>query len=272
MRTVQRTYTLFGIAELEDEARQRAYTDWLAKGNDYPYASENCDTLEAFCNLFRIVCTNYRYDSCTYAYRFYTKHEADTEELSGVRLLAYLYNNFHAGLYKPKVYWTKDRKKRRRSRISVTCECPFTGVVSDEIILQPLMDFMRSPDTRNFKELMRDCLENFFRSCRDDCEYCESEEYFTDESHRNNWEYLIVSIRPTTGIKPLYTTIATVTMNLIVSAAIVLLNPYVTIYISYKIPPFALSVHIPDVSTSIYVEVDSKVLLGLPFCDKAFVR
>ena len=73
----------------------------------------------------------------------------------------------------------------------VTCECPFTGVVSDEIILQPLMDFMRSPDTRNFKELMRDCLENFFRSCRDDCEYCESEEYFTDESHRNNWEYLI---------------------------------------------------------------------------------
>ena len=82
----------------------------------------------------------------------------------------------------------------------------------------------------------------------------------------------MVSIRPTTGIKPLYTTIATVTMNLIVSAAIVLLNPYVTVYISYKIPPFALSVHIPDVSTSIYVEVDSKVLLGLPSCDKAFVR
>lgn len=83
---------------------------------------------------------------------------------------------------------------------------------------------------------------------------------------------LAVSIRPTTGIKPLYTTIATVTMNLIVSAAIVLLNPYVTVYISYKIPPFALSVHIPDVSTSIYVEVDSKVLLGLPFCDKASGR
>lgn len=88
---------------------------------------------------------------------------------------------------------------------------------------------------------------------------------------KTNYE-LSVSIRPTTGIKPLYTTIATVTMNLIVSAAIVLLNPYVTVYISYKIPPFALSVHIPDVSTSIYVEVDSKVLLGLPSCDKAFVR
>ena len=61
-------------------------------------------------------------------------------------------------------------------------------------------------------------------------------------------------------------------MNLIVSAAIVLLNPYVTVYISYKIPPFALSVHIPDVSASTCVEADPKVLLGLPFCDKAFGR
>ncbi len=82
----------------------------------------------------------------------------------------------------------------------------------------------------------------------------------------------IVSIRPTTGIKPLYTTIATVTMNLIVSAAIVLLNPYVTIYISYKIPPFALSVHIPDVSASTCVEADPKVSHELHSCDKAFGR
>ena len=40
-------------------------------------------------------------------------------------------------------------------------------------------------------------------------------------------------------------------MNLIVSAAIVLLNPYVTVYISYKIPPFALSVHIPGHTRSL---------------------
>ena len=149
MRTVQKTYTLFTLSELDDEARQRAYADWLAKGSDYPYVYENRNTLEAFCNLFRIVCANYRYDSCTYAYHFRTGHGEETERLSGVRLLAYLYNN-----------------------------------------LQPLMNFMRSPDGRNFKELMRDCLENFFRSCRDDCEYVESEEYFTNESHSNNWEYL----------------------------------------------------------------------------------
>ena len=41
-----------------------------------------------------------------------------------------------------------------------------------------------------------------------------------------------VSIRQTTGLKLLYTTIATVTMNLIVAVAIVLLNLYVTACIS----------------------------------------
>ena len=45
-----------------------------------------------------------------------------------------------------------------------------------------------------------------------------------------------VSIRQTTGIKLLYTTIATVTMNLIVAVAI-------------------LSILFPDVAASIYVEV-----------------
>lgn len=42
---------------------------------------------------------------------------------------------------------------------------------------------------------------------------------------RHDWHE--VSIRKTTGVKPFYTTIATVTINLIVAVAIVLLNLYV---------------------------------------------
>ena len=99
MRTVQKTYTLFNIAELEGEAVEKAYTDWLAKGQEYPYAAFNSNTLEAFCNLFRVACTYYRYDSQTYCYRFHTKYEESTEELSGIRLRTFIYNNFHYGLY-----------------------------------------------------------------------------------------------------------------------------------------------------------------------------
>ena len=44
-----------------------------------------------------------------------------------------------------------------------------------------------------------------------------------------------VSIRRTTGFEPFYTVIATVTINLIVAVAIVLLNLYVAAEISYLI-------------------------------------
>ena len=58
--------------------------------------------------------------------------------------------------------------------------------------------------------------ENFFtlRDAVEKLSDTEQEAFFV-------WCNYKVSIRPTTGIKPLYTTIATVTMNLIVSAAIV---------------------------------------------------
>ena len=136
----------------------------------------------------------------------------------------------------------------------------FIGLQSQEVAVKPVVNVVLKSDAQALEEVV--VVAYGTQSARTVTA--------SVASIRN--DALKVSIRPTTGIKPLYTTIATVTMNLIVSAAIVLLNPYVTVYISYKIPPFALSVHIPDVSTSIYVEVDSKVLLGLPFCDKASGR
>ena len=45
----------------------------------------------------------------------------------------------------------------------------------------------------------------------------------------------MVSIRRTTGFEPFYTPIATVTINLIDAVAIVLLNLYVAVGISFQI-------------------------------------
>lgn len=52
----------------------------------------------------------------------------------------------------------------------------------------------------------------------------------------------------------LYTTIATVTINLIVAVAIILLNLYVAVSTGCRLPPLVLSMHFPDVAASIYVE------------------
>ena len=65
---------------------------------------------------------------------------------------------------------------------------------------------------------------------------------------------------------------ATVTMNLIVAVAIVLLNLYVAYGISCQIPHVVLSIYFPDVSISICVEADPKVFHELHSCNKAFGR
>ena len=83
---------------------------------------------------------------------------------------------------------------------------------------------------------------------------------------------LDVSIRPTTDIEPLYTTIATVTMKLIVAVAIVLLNLYVVVSAGPRIPPFVLSMHFPDVAVSICAGAVPAVPHELPFYNKAFGR
>lgn len=61
-------------------------------------------------------------------------------------------------------------------------------------------------------------------------------------------------------------------MKLIVAVAIVLLNLYVAVGISCRIPHFVLSIHFPDVAASICAEADLEAPHELPFYDKAFGR
>ena len=81
-----------------------------------------------------------------------------------------------------------------------------------------------------------------------------------------------VSIRPATGIEPLYIAIATVTINLIVAVAIILLNLYVAVSAGPRIPPLVLSIHFLDVAASICAGAVPAVPHELPFYNKAFGR
>ena len=190
MRTIQKTYHLYMIEELEDKAQEKAYSDWQCNPHEYVWASDNCKTLTAFCDLFHVRCTNYSYDSCTYNYSFLTDWSGEIENLSGIRLATYLYNNFYSFIFQSKTYWTKNSKKKRKSHIFVHSSCPLTGFIMDDILLQPIYEFLQHPDSRTFEKLIDDCLNTFFMSCRDDCDFCSSEDYFKEESANNNWEYL----------------------------------------------------------------------------------
>ena len=99
MRTETRTYTLYRITELSEEAKEKAYNQWLCNGYFYGWTHENRQTLDAFCERFGIVCRNWRYDACNYSYDYHSRQEDCIDGLSGWRLMAYLMNNHWNDLY-----------------------------------------------------------------------------------------------------------------------------------------------------------------------------
>ena len=114
MRTETRTYTLYRITELSEEAKEKAHTEWLYNRYFYGWTHENRQTLNTFCERFGIVCRNWRYDACNYSYDYRSRQEDCIDRLNGWRLAAYLMNNHWNDLYTPKYFWkgTKGRKSR----------------------------------------------------------------------------------------------------------------------------------------------------------------
>ena len=189
MRTETRTYTLYQITELSGEAKEKAHNEWLYNRYFYGWTDENRKTLDTFCECFGIVCGHWRYDEIHYSYDYRSRQEDYIDKLSGWRLATYLTNNHWSDLYTPKFYW--NGRKGRKSRILVDTCCPLTGYYIDDCILDPIYKFLESPtETVTFDSLMNDCLDSFFRACRDDMESTQTLEYFTEESNANNWEYL----------------------------------------------------------------------------------
>ena len=189
MRTETRTYTLYQITELSGEAKEKAYDEWLYSRYYYGWTDENRKTLDTFCERFGIVCGNWRYDASHYSYDYRSRQDDSIDGLCGWRLATYLTNNHWSDLYIPKFYW--NGRKGRKSRTLVDTCCPLTGYYIDDCILDPIYKFLEFPtETVTFDNLMKDCLDSFFRACRDDMESTQTLEYFTEESNANDWEYL----------------------------------------------------------------------------------
>lgn len=63
MRTITKTYNIFLLAELSTAARETAYSEWLSTF-EYPWSSDNRNTLDAFERIFNIKVTDWSYDTC----------------------------------------------------------------------------------------------------------------------------------------------------------------------------------------------------------------
>lgn len=185
----------YNINELSEDAKQRAYEDWL-HDFDYFWDDDNRATLQAFCELFPVKVTDWEYGYRNYIRFTLTTADTYTErcyyDFTGLRLLKYIVNNYWHNLFRPK-YLGYVNGKPRYSRCQREACCVLTGYCVDEDILAPLYDFLkdyRTFDSNTFEDLMKLCLENWIDACRKDYEACQEFDYFIDHAHINKYEYL----------------------------------------------------------------------------------
>lgn len=175
MKTI--TIKLYSFAELSEKAKDRAHTDSL-RYFENPWARENWQSLEEFCKLF----------PCSYR-REYMEFTGDgyVSELSGQRLATYIWNNYRDRIYTGKYYYANG--KSRHSRIQIEVSCPFTGYIADDVLLDEIVKFMRKPDSRDFEQLLRDCISDWETYVKDDEAEAASIERFAEDCEANEWTF-----------------------------------------------------------------------------------
>lgn len=193
MRTM--TVDVFKYSELSDKAKEKAWSKSL--GNfENPWSSENQDSLEAFEKIFPVKIKDWSYGGRGEGVTFQMTCDDAIENLSGVRLATYIWNNYRRDIYKGKYYSTggewingKYHYKSRHSNIQLEISFPFTGYCADHYLLDPLESFLKKPDTRNFRELLQDCFDNWVKLCSEDAEYQAGPEAFAENAEANEWEF-----------------------------------------------------------------------------------
>jgi hypothetical protein len=190
-----KTIALYSIDELPEAIQKKAYHQWLERAS-YTWAEENEKVLKAFENIFPVKIISWQYGGYGDYIRFTMTCDSCIEQLSGLRLLKYLYNNYFDYLFKGK-YYSKvklvDGKyvyKRRHSKIIKDNCCVLTGYYLDDIILEPIYNFLKNPKSYvTFFDLMQECLENWIRGCARDYEDYFSFENFLEIAQINGYLY-----------------------------------------------------------------------------------
>lgn len=177
MRTEQ--ITVYQFDELSDDAKERAREWWrrCEAEDGYHWWNEAKASLDVFCDRFNVKVTDYSVGAFSPSHVTLSIDRYDTEfgtyyddnrvpGLSGVRLWKYLRNQ--CGVDGP----------------LAEC-CPFTGVCFDESLLQPIREFMVSPDARTYAELLNDCVDSWLADVLADDE-ARFEDENVDEAIRAN--------------------------------------------------------------------------------------
>ena len=164
-----KTYTVYKFNELPEEAKQKAIEKWRSS-DGYPFSYDNARSLEAFEKISPVKVSKWEYGYQNFI-NFEMTCDDETAQLTGKKLAAYL--------------------KEHYGDILKQC-CPFTGYCMDEPLLDPIRNFIKKPVKNvTLEDVMRDCLEAWLDSCRQDYEYSLSDEAIIDTIEANDYDFTI---------------------------------------------------------------------------------
>lgn len=202
MKTIE--LQLFTFDELSEKAKEKAIRDWRNKGYDNQYYyDEIVGSVKAVAELF-----NLKFG------RQYTDIKAghiddNILELSGVRLLKYILNNYGNKLFTPKyikmihrrVNWRQfvcEHGKGRNGEYTqiysrtfkVNDGCPLTGICYDYDILQPVYDFLKKPEKQTtFADLISNIEHAIGKTFEDTEDWLNSDEFIISEIEAQDYEF-----------------------------------------------------------------------------------
>jgi len=208
MRTEMIEKKYYKFDELSDEAREHVYDHFREfNAQDMLGSKENEDSLKAFEKIFPIKVADWQYGDQNFInFRMEVDYD-EIEELTGWRLVSYLWNNYREKIFKGKYYSTpgtytdvvknadgsianyKYHYKHRHSKIIFDNCCVLTGYYMDDDLLSEIYAYMNKPDSRTFKELLNDCLYNWVHACQEEMEYQDSPEAIKETIEANDYEF-----------------------------------------------------------------------------------
>ena len=207
MKTVE--IKLYKFSELSEEAKDRAIEEWR-NGNSFepvPYQSEIEDTLNKFCNIFCIDYSEIDYEE-PHRNNYKVLLSKNVLALSGVRLMAFLWNNYKNDLYKGKYYSVESEKRLIHprikseklnngsyfnayySRIQLQNSCVLTGVCYDDDILTPIYEVLDGKRLNNDLEtVLNDCIYSLCHSVSSEIEYYNTDEAIIETIEANEYDF-----------------------------------------------------------------------------------
>lgn len=200
MITITKEETLYEYNELTEDAKEKAYNSWWeSESSDFAWMGEIRDVIEDFKETFKdyIDKFDWEFDTCNYWCRLTTNYVPGDHnlgwgsysyenEITGVRLATWLYNNYDWYIYQYKTYYKN--KNSRKSKITREIACP-TGYYLGEVVTRELESFIKNPSPGwTLEDVLQDVFKELIKSAQEDYESSLSKEIFEEWAKDN--EYL----------------------------------------------------------------------------------